>query len=123
MSEVTVPVRHHRKKLLRANSISLEDFARGIEVKLQQGYGPDAVANHICRLLTDKDPKIAAPMWCKWVEWRYGRAKEQINHTVDHSMAIAEAKALMRRMLEIDRRPRLAGTDSDSVTIIDHGTG
>src|SRR5215469_14290810 len=80
MSEVLVPVQRNRKRRLSAKC-NLEDFARGIELKLEQAAGRDAIANYICRLLTSKDEKIAALMWCKWVEWRYGKAKEHLEHT------------------------------------------
>jgi hypothetical protein len=72
---VPVPGKTNRKKK------NLEDFARGIEAKLERGAGPDAIANYICRLLTSKDEKIAALMLCKWVEWRYGKARESLEHT------------------------------------------
>lgn len=37
------------------------------------------MANLVCRLMTGKDPKIAAHMASKWVEWRYGKATETVN--------------------------------------------
>jgi hypothetical protein len=62
--------------------------------------------------------------WEEW-GWQALRLIDSLDghRGLDHSRAIAEAKSLMQRILEIDRRPRLAGTDSDSVTIIDNGTG
>jgi hypothetical protein len=79
-SEALTPVQRNRKRQLSAKG-NLEDFARSIEPKLERAAGRDAIANYICRLLTSKDERIAALMWCKWVEWRYGKAKEYLEHS------------------------------------------
>lgn len=55
---------------------TLEEFAREVEAKLIAAHGVDAAARYVCRLLTHKDPRIAALMWKVWVEWRYGKARE-----------------------------------------------
>ncbi len=59
---------------------TLEMFARRIETAiLKAGHGK--MDNLICRLLTGDDPKIAAVMAAKWVEWRYGKATEKHEHS------------------------------------------
>ena len=65
-----VPARTNTKKRV------LEDFAAQVEEKLAKAKGPDAMANIVARLLTNKDPRISALMACKWVEWRFGKPKE-----------------------------------------------
>ena len=85
MSGVPVPDK-------RNSADSLENFARQIEEMFRFGkdQGPLALQRKVCRLLASSDPKVAATMTAKWVEWRYGKAKETlkvegaITHTHDH---------------------------------------
>lgn len=65
-----VPARTNTKKRV------LDDFAAQVEEKLAKAKGPDAMAAIVCRLLTSKDQRISALMVCKWIEWRYGKPKE-----------------------------------------------
>jgi len=48
----------------------------------------------------------AAATICKWVEWRYGKAKEHVEHSgaVEHSISIERARFLARKMLSRDNR-------------------
>lgn len=73
---VTVPEK-------RNSSDSLESFAIQIEEMFRHGKdrGPLAIKRQVCRLLASKDIKVSAAMTAKWVEWRYGKAKEHVEHT------------------------------------------
>lgn len=102
MSEVPVPDKR--------NSVdSLENFARRIEEMFRFGkdQGPLALQRKVCRLLASSDPKVAATMTAKWVEWRYGKAKEtlkvegHIEHTVfDAGKLTDEQLAEAERLIE-----------------------
>jgi hypothetical protein len=80
MSEVLVRPKVFRHSALNGKK-SLEDFARGIEDKLCKSGDRDAIANRFCRVLMSNNERVAALMLCKWVEWRYGKAKEQLEHS------------------------------------------
>lgn len=71
MSEHLVPAKPHNK-----NQYQLREFADQVEAALAKARGPKAMVHIVCRLLTNKDPRIASLMACKWVEWRYGKARE-----------------------------------------------
>lgn len=63
---------------------NLEAFAKRIETRIKKGLnGTDSMERLICRLMaTPKaDKKVAAHLAGKWVEWRYGKAKESIQIT------------------------------------------
>ena len=67
-------------------------------------YGPFALQRLVCRHLT-----IAAMMLQKWVEWRYGRAKEtvEVMGQVEHVLTEAEkqaADAAIKTILAEDSR-------------------
>lgn len=75
----------------RNSADSLENFAKRIEARLRVGKDkqPFAMERLICRLMAaKKNPQVAAMLAQKWVEWRYGKAKEtlkfegHIEHTV-----------------------------------------
>lgn len=75
---------------------NLEAFAKRIETRLKAGGSTDSMERLICRLLTNKKtPQIAAGLAMKWVEWRYGKAKEHIEHTgadggkIEHTIRFA----------------------------------
>lgn len=55
---------------------SLSEFAGVVERKLAKAKNPTSAANIVCRLMTSRDERIAALMTCKWVEWRYGKPKD-----------------------------------------------
>jgi hypothetical protein len=60
---------------------NLEAFAKRIETRIRTGMkGSDSMERLICRILTSKTAN-AAIMAQKWVEWRYGKAKETIHHS------------------------------------------
>jgi hypothetical protein len=99
-----VPVRDNRN-----SADSLENFAKQIEEMFRKGkdQGPLALKRQVCRLLSSKDVKVSAIMTAKWVEWRYGRAKEtiklegHIEHTVfDASKLTNEQLAEAERLVE-----------------------
>src|SRR5271165_4432545 len=83
-----------------AKSERLEDFAIQIEEMFLKGkeQGPLAIKRHVCRLLASKDIKVAAAMTAKWVEWRYGKAKEHVEHTgldggpIEHTIRFGDGK-------------------------------
>ena len=56
--------------------LELEEFAGQVEQLLEKARGPASAARIVCRLMTHKDPRISALMTIKWVEWRYGKAKD-----------------------------------------------
>ena len=67
----------------RNSASELERFAIRVEEKLRNSSSASTIENLVCRALTNKkNPLIAA----KWVEWRYGKARETIRHegTVTH---------------------------------------
>ena len=74
----------------RNSADNLENFAKRIEEMFRKGkdQGPLALQRQVCRLMASTDSKVAATMTAKWVEWRFGRAKEtlkvegHIEHTV-----------------------------------------
>jgi hypothetical protein len=56
---------------------NLEAFAKRIETRIRNSRGTnDGMEQLICRILTGKNPALAAKLAEKWVEWRYGKAKE-----------------------------------------------
>jgi hypothetical protein len=73
MSGVPVPEK-------RNSANSLENFARNIEEMFRKGkdQGPFALQRQVCRLMASKDLKVAAAMTAKWVEWRFGKATENV---------------------------------------------
>lgn len=60
----------------RNSAKSLENFAKHIEERLRRGKDKSSMELLICRLLMGEDVKVAAMLAGKWVEWRYGKAKE-----------------------------------------------
>ena len=60
---------------------NLERFAMRIEERLAKSKGPFALEQLVCRLLTGKNPAIAAKMAEKVVEWRYGKSVQPITGT------------------------------------------
>jgi hypothetical protein len=88
---------------------NLEAFAKRIETRIRAGLkGTDSMERLICRVLTSKkNATSAAIMAQKWVEWRYGKAKEtvklegHIEHTVfDASRLSDEQLAEAERLVE-----------------------
>lgn len=75
-------------ELVRQNAKTLEEFGIRIEARLAKASGPTAAVDLVCRLMTSKDPRISALMTCKWVEWRYGKAKEHVEHSGAQAFAI-----------------------------------
>jgi hypothetical protein len=104
-SDVSVPVPDKRN-----SADSLENFAQRIEARLRLGKDkqPFAMERLICRLLSSKKtPHVSAIMAQKWVEWRYGKAKEtlkvegHIEHTVfDASRLSDDQLAEAERLVE-----------------------
>ena len=45
----------------------------------KSNYGPFAAERLVCRMMTSAGPQQAA-MIQKWVEWRYGKPKEHLEH-------------------------------------------
>lgn len=88
---------------------NLESFAKRIETRIKAGLkGTDSMERLICRHLTNKkNTATSAIMAQKWVEWRYGKAKEtlkvegHIEHTVfDASRLSDEQLAEAERLVE-----------------------
>jgi hypothetical protein len=74
----------------RNSADSLENFAKRIEKRLRidKDKQPFAMERLICRLLANKkSPQVSAMMAHKWVEWRYGKATENVHVTgnVEHT--------------------------------------
>jgi hypothetical protein len=92
----------------RNSADSLERFAIRIEEKLRKAGSTSTIENLVCRALTNKkSPAVAAMMAQKWVEWRFGKAKEtvklegHIEHTVfDASKLSDEQLAEAERLVE-----------------------
>jgi hypothetical protein len=58
---------------------NLEAFAKRIETRIRKARGSDdGMEQLICRLLTGNDANIATKLAEKWVEWRYGKAKQAV---------------------------------------------
>lgn len=78
----SVPVRDKRN-----SADSLRNFAEQIEEMFRKGkdQGPLALKRQVCRLMASTDPKVAAMMTAKWVEWMFGKSVE-VKHsgTVTH---------------------------------------
>ena len=61
---------------------NLEAFAKRIESRIRKsGVSPDGMEQLICRILTGKDDALAVKIAEKWVEWRYGKAKQSVEVT------------------------------------------
>ena len=75
---------------MRGVSDNLEAFAKRIETRIRASIGEtDAMERLICRVLTDKkNPALAATMAQRWVEWKYGKAREtmKLEGTVTHEI-------------------------------------
>lgn len=72
----------------------LESFSKRIETRIKSGIkGTDSMERLICRLLTGKDPKIAAHLATKWVEWRYGKPTEKIDLTLNYTEALQKMRS------------------------------
>lgn len=92
----------------RNSAESLELFAIRIEEKLRAAGSSSTIENLVCRALTNKkSPAVAAKMAEKWVEWRYGKAKEtmkiegHLEHTVfDTSKLTDEQLREAERLVE-----------------------
>jgi hypothetical protein len=66
----------------------LEDFAHRIEERLRQAGAQQSLVDQACRLIMHKDPRVSALMLCKWVEWRYGKAHEHVEHSGSQTINI-----------------------------------
>jgi hypothetical protein len=52
----------------------LERFACRVERHIKASGDQESMARLICRLMTNpKEPKVAAMLAAKWVDWRYGK--------------------------------------------------
>lgn len=102
---------------MRRNSAdSLERFALRIEEKLRISNSSSTIEDLVCRSLTNKkNPSVAAKMAEKWVEWRYGKARETIVHegTVTHEH-FDFSKLSESELQEIERIIESAYTRADS---------
>lgn len=88
----------------------LEQFAKRIATRVKESGGnTDSMERLVCRLMVGKksSPQVAATMAAKWVEWRYGRAKETvkvegtvIHEHVDLSKLSEEEFAPIRKLIE-----------------------
>jgi hypothetical protein len=104
--DVSVPVLYKRN-----SADSLEKFAMRIEEMFRHGkdQGPFALQRQVCRLMASKDLKVSAMMTAKWVEWRFGRAKEtlKVEGRIEHvntnisDEQLAEADRLIESALEV----------------------
>ena len=77
---------------------TLEAFARRIEREIVNSNmkGQESMVRLVCRLLTNqKTPAIAAVMAGKWVEWRFGKAKETHEHKVQVEMNLGDADRII----------------------------
>jgi hypothetical protein len=71
-------------KRTKEEADNLQSFARRIENQIIKANmkGQETMERLICRLLTGrKTPQVAAAMAHKWVEWRYGKATENLHLT------------------------------------------
>jgi hypothetical protein len=80
--KVPVPDNHQ-------NSETLEGFAKCVEERLAKSYklGPFATQRLVCRIMTKAGPQ-QAHMIEKWVEWRYGKAKDRSEITGDFKVIV-----------------------------------
>ena|SRR5208282_2758290 len=68
--------------MAKGKTDNLEQFAKRIETRIRKACGSgDGMERLICRILAGKDPRLAAFMAIKWVEWRYGKAKQPVQHS------------------------------------------
>lgn len=90
-----------RPKGAKNQTDDLQAFARRIERAIVTAKLKDqeTIERLVCRLLTnDKTPQVAAMLAAKWVEWRYGKAKEHIEHTgpgggaIEHTIRFGEGQ-------------------------------
>lgn len=73
-----------RPKGSKNETDNLEAFARRIERQIVKASLKDmeTMERLVCRLLTnDRHPQIAAMLAAKWVEWRYGKPTERVEHS------------------------------------------
>src|SRR5689334_18973163 len=97
---------------------NLESFASRIETRIKAGLnGTDSMERLICRLLVSKkpNPKIQAFLATKWVEWKYGKAREtlKVEGTIRHenfdtARLTPEEREIAKRLVESAR----VGNDS-----------
>lgn len=80
MGEVLVREKPFRHKSINSKE-RLEDFAHRIEERLRKAGAQQSLVDQACRLIMHKDPRVSALMLCKWVEWRYGKAHEHVEHS------------------------------------------
>jgi|SRR6266436_28983 len=97
----------------------LEAFARRIERQILNSNLRDCenIERLFCRLMTnDKSPAVAAMLLSKWVEWRYGKAKETHEHNVKVEMTTDDAKRIIRDYLvriEASRSIEMGSSNSE----------
>ena len=79
---------------------NLEAFAKRIETRVKAGGDTDSIERLFCRLVTNKKtPQVAAGLITKWVEWRYGKAKETVEHVgegggpINHTIRFGDGKS------------------------------
>lgn len=75
---------------------NLEQFAKRVESHIRKANASENMERLICRLLTGEDVKVAALMASKWVEWRFGKAKETHEHNVKVEMTVSDADSIIR---------------------------
>jgi hypothetical protein len=94
---------------------NLRAFAQRVERHICKAGGDEAMERLICRLLSNKkQPQVAGSMAGKWVEWRYGKAKEtlQIEGHIEHTVFDA-SKLTDEQLAQAEQLVESASSGSD----------
>jgi len=69
---------------------NLEAFAKRIETRIRKSKGTDdGMEQLICRILTGSDRGSSTKLAERWVEWRYGKAKQPVVGADGGAIAVA----------------------------------
>jgi hypothetical protein len=104
-----------RGRLNEEDRDNLRAFAQRVERHIVKAGGPEAMERLICRLLNNKkQPQVAGSVAGKWVEWRYGKAKEtlQIEGHIEHTVFDA-SKLTDEQLAQAEQLVESASSGSD----------
>ena len=112
---MSVPV---PEKLTKSEELdTLEAFARRVERQIVSANlkGQESMERLVCRLLTHKKTPwtVSATMAQRWVEWKYGKAKEtlKVEGTVTHEH-IDLSRLSNEQLEQIEKLVESANADS-----------
>jgi hypothetical protein len=80
----------------------LKLFAIRVQRAIEASDNTESLERLTCRLMTNpKNPAIAAGMIQKWVEWRYGKATDNIKIEQTIQMSVQDADRIIGQYLTI----------------------